>query len=78
MSTHYPPHPPLSDAFIAELNARFGKRFSQGESIRMQHGRDESVHTPALPDGVVFVESTEEVAELLRLCQTHRTPEKEQ
>jgi D-lactate dehydrogenase (cytochrome) len=74
MSTHYPPHPPLSDAFIAELNARFGKRFSQGESIRMQHGRDESVHTPALPDGVVFVESTEDVAELLRLCQTHRTP----
>jgi D-lactate dehydrogenase (cytochrome) len=74
MSTHYPPHPPLSDAFIAELNARFGKRFSQGESIRMQHGRDESVHAPALPDGVVFVESTEEVAELMRLCQKHHTP----
>jgi D-lactate dehydrogenase (cytochrome) len=74
MSTHYPPHPPLSDAFIAELNARFGKRFSQGESIRMQHGRDESVHAPALPDGVVFVESTEEVVELMRLCQTYQTP----
>jgi D-lactate dehydrogenase (cytochrome) len=74
MSTHYPPHPQLPDMLITKLSARFGKRFSQGESIRMQHGRDESVHKPALPDGVVFVESTEEVAELMRLCQAYRTP----
>lgn len=74
MNAHYPPHQPLPDAVVAELNARFGKRFSQGESIRLQHGRDESVHVPALPDGVVFAESTEEVAEVLRLCQRHRIP----
>lgn len=74
MNAHYPPHQALPDAVIAELNARFGKRFSQGESIRLQHGRDESVHAPALPDGVVFAESTEEVAEVLRLCQRHRIP----
>jgi D-lactate dehydrogenase (cytochrome) len=74
MNTYHQPHPALPDAFVAELSARFGKRFSQGESIRMQHGRDESVHAPALPDGVVFVKSTEEVVELMRLCQTHHTP----
>jgi len=72
--SHYPPHPPLPEALVAELNTRFGKRFSQGESIRTQHGRDESVHTPALPDGVVFAESTEEVAELVGLCRRHRVP----
>lgn len=74
MNAHYPPHQALPDAVVAELNARLGKRFSQGESIRLQHGRDESVHAPALPDGVVFAESTEEVAEVLRLCQRHRIP----
>lgn len=72
--SHYPPHPPLPDTLVAELRERFGARFSQGESIRTQHGRDESVHTPALPDGVVFAETTEEVAELVRLCRAHRTP----
>ncbi|MFA7291103.1 MAG: FAD-linked oxidase C-terminal domain-containing protein [Rhodocyclaceae bacterium] len=60
----------LADA----LNARFGKRFSRGESIRLQHGRDESVHTPACPDGVVFAESTEEVVETVRLCHAYRVP----
>jgi len=74
MNAHYPAHQPLPGTVVTELNARFGKRFSQGESIRLQHGRDESVHAPALPDGVVFAESTEEVAEVLRLCQRHRIP----
>lgn len=74
MSLNYPPHPPIPGGLIAELNARFGKRFSQGESIRMQHGRDESIHSPAPPDGVVFAKSTEEVADLMRLCCEYRVP----
>jgi D-lactate dehydrogenase (cytochrome) len=65
---------PLTDKLTDLLSARFGKRFSRGESICLQHGRDESVHTPALPDGVVFAESTEEVAEAVRLCHEHRVP----
>jgi D-lactate dehydrogenase (cytochrome) len=65
---------PLPAALTNALSTRFGKRFSQGQSIRLQHGRDESVHTPALPDGVVFAESTEEVAEVVRLCHEHRVP----
>ena len=73
-SAHYLPHPPLPEALVTELKVRFGKRFSQGESICMQHGRDESVHAPAVPDGVVFAESTAEVAELMRLCSEHRVP----
>ncbi len=64
----------LPHAFVTTLSERFGARFSQGESTRLQHGRDESVHQPMPPDGVVFAESTEEVAEVVRLCAAHGVP----
>ena len=48
--------------------------FSSGDSTRLQHGRDESVHQPALPDGVVMAESTEEVALTVGLCAEHGVP----
>ncbi|HQU79251.1 MAG TPA: FAD-linked oxidase C-terminal domain-containing protein [Azonexus sp.] len=53
---------------------RFGPRFSCGESTRLQHGRDESVHEPLLPDGVVMAENTDEVAFVVRLCAEHDVP----
>lgn len=65
---------PLPETLRAQLADRFGNRFSQGESIRLQHGRDESVHDPELPDGVVFAESTEDVSDAVRLCASHDTP----
>ena len=67
-------HAPLPEALIKALRQRFDSRFSQSESVRQQHGRDESVHAPELPDGVVFAESTEEVAEIMKLCRQHGTP----
>lgn len=68
------PRQPLAASLVAELEQRFGKRFSRGESILAQHGRDESAHAPALPDAVVFVESTAEVAALVTLARAHRVP----
>ena len=59
---------PLPAALIQSLQQQFQHRFSQGESNRLQHGRDESVHAPQPPDGVVMAESTEEVAAVVRLC----------
>ena len=56
------------------LSQQFQQRFSQGESTRLQHGRDESVHAPQAPDGVVLAESTDEVAAVVRLCAEHRVP----
>jgi D-lactate dehydrogenase (cytochrome) len=53
---------------------RAGSRFSQGDSIRLQHGRDESAHEPALPDGVLLAGSTQEVADVAALCHRHRVP----
>lgn len=65
---------PLPAALVEALRQQFGTRYSQGESVRLQHGRDESKHEPMLPDGVVFAESTEEVAAVVRLCREHRVP----
>jgi len=59
---------------IHALQQQFQQRFSQGESHRLQHGRDESVHAPQPPDGVVMAESTEEVADVVRLCAAHGVP----
>ncbi|MBI2307176.1 MAG: FAD-binding protein [Rhodocyclales bacterium] len=66
--------PPFPEALASALSARFGPRFSRGESVRLQHGRDESVHAPEPPDAVVFAESTAEVAEIVRCCAEHRVP----
>ena len=59
---------------LRSLGEKFKDRFSVGQSIRDQHGRDESPYEPIAPDGVVFVTTTEEVAEVVRLCASYRTP----
>lgn len=57
-----------------KLADHFGQRFSCGDSIRLQHGRDESVHEPALPDGIVMAHSTGEVVLVIGLCAQHGVP----
>ena len=74
MNTRLPAHRPLPEDLTTALRSRFGPRFSQGVSVLAQHGRDESVHPPAPPDGVVFAESTQDVAAVARLCHQHRIP----
>lgn len=64
----------LPETLIHSLQQQFQQRFSQGESQRLQHGRDESVHTPQPPDAVVMAESTAEVATVVRLCAEHGVP----
>jgi D-lactate dehydrogenase (cytochrome) len=66
---------PAPEALMAALRARFGAAFSMAQSVREQHGRDESVftHVPP-PAAVVFAESTRDVADAIRLCAQYRTP----
>ncbi|MGA8262232.1 MAG: FAD-linked oxidase C-terminal domain-containing protein [Arenicellales bacterium] len=70
-------HPTATHDFSSaspQLEALFAKRFSSGSSVREQHGRDEG-HLPTQPpDGVIFPETTEEVAKALRICHQHRIP----
>jgi len=56
------------EALASQLAQHFLQRFSRGESTRLQHGRDESIHQPQPPDAVVMAESSEEVALAVRLC----------
>jgi len=65
---------PLDAALLAALRQRLGDRLSTSAAVCAQHGKDESYHTPHAPDAVAFARSTEEVAEIVRLCAEHKTP----
>ncbi len=59
---------------IAVLKANFGERLSTSSGVRDHHSKDESWHHPHRPDAVVFPNTTEEVAEIVRTCARHVTP----
>jgi D-lactate dehydrogenase (cytochrome) len=59
---------------LESLRALLGDRLSTSAAVREQHGRDESYHPPAPPDAVAFAMSTEEVAQIVRICANHRIP----
>ena len=61
-------------AAIDALRHQFGERLSTNTGVRDHHGKDESWHPPHRPDAVVFPETSEEVADIVRTCATHRTP----
>lgn len=64
----------LTPDFLSQLEARFGARFSTAVSLRQQHSGTEAHHQAALPDAVVFAETTEEVAAVVALCASARVP----
>ena len=63
-----------SEALLAELRQCFGARLSTAEAVLLQHGSDESSYRPRAPDAVVFVQSTEEAAFVVRGCARERVP----
>jgi D-lactate dehydrogenase (cytochrome) len=56
------------------LAQRFGDRLTVAKGIRTQHANITSWHPVEIPDAVIFPESTEEVAEAVRVCAEHRMP----
>ena len=52
----------------AALRDRFGERCATGESVRRQHGNLLSEVPNQPPDAVLFPQTTEEVAEIVRIC----------
>lgn len=60
----------LQDALVAAL----GNKVSLNPNVLAAHGRDESYHTPYLPNAVVFAEQTQDVVTTLQICRELKAP----
>jgi len=76
-ATHLLPDAPLRPvppAMLDALASRFGAQLSTALAVREQHGRDEgSIQAPP-PSAVLFAESTQDVADAIRLAAEHDVP----
>lgn len=59
---------------IRTLQAMLGEHLQTTEEVLAQHSRDISWHPASLPEAVCYPASTEEVAEILKVCNRNRTP----
>ena len=67
------PDSPYQPALIA-LASLLGDRLSTGASVLALHARDEAHTTPAMPDAVAFPQTTDEVADIVKICAAHGCP----
>lgn len=75
--THLAPQLQLREvpaALVEALQQRFGARCSTAQVVREQHGRDESIFDVPPPTAVVFAESTQDVADAVKLAAQHKVP----
>ena len=61
-------------ALIEALKARFGASCSTAMVVREQHGRDESSFEAPPPAAVVFAQSTQDVADAVKLAAQYSVP----
>jgi D-lactate dehydrogenase (cytochrome) len=61
-------------ALIDALQQRFGTQCSTALAVREQHGRDESIFSVPPPSAVVFAESTQDVADAVKLAAQYQVP----
>ena len=66
--------PPARTSLLADLNALVGDRATTNATQLEHHSHSESWHPPAAPDVVVFPESTDEVAAIVRAAAAHDAP----
>ena len=62
------------DATTSALRALLGDRLSTVPGVRATHGKDESFHKAHAPDAVAFPATTDEVAEIVKICAANHTP----
>jgi len=64
----------VPQALVDALKARFGERCSTALVVREQHGRDESSFAAPPPAAVVFAQSTQDVADTVKLASAYSVP----
>src|SRR5579884_4099698 len=62
------------ETVIAAAREFLGERLSTNAALREHHSHGQDTQPPALPDAVAFVETTEEAARVLALCNQHHVP----
>ena len=63
-----------NDPAVSALRDLLGDKLSTGVSVLELHSRDEAYTRPVLPDAVAFPETSEDVAEIIRICAAHNCP----
>lgn len=69
-----PPSPEAIAAVVAALAAKFGNRLVTSQAVRQQHGHTLTWIPTQAPDAVVYPQTTEDVAEIVKLCAGHGVP----
>ena len=59
---------------IDEISQVLGDRLSTSQAVRDQHGDDLTWHENQPPDAVAFVQSAEEVSQIVRVCSNYEVP----
>ena len=59
---------------VQEIKKEFGQQFSNSKSILEQHTHTMTIHESELPDGVVFVETKEDVQKVVNICKKYKCP----
>ena len=62
------------EAVIEAASSFLGDRITTNAALREHHSHGQDSQTPVLPDAVAFVETTEEAAQLLALCNAEHVP----
>ena len=59
---------------VNKIKDEFGQQFSNSKSILEQHTHTMTIHDSELPDGVVFVETKEDVQKVVKICSEYKCP----
>jgi D-lactate dehydrogenase (cytochrome) len=59
---------------VNKIKDEFGQQFSNSKSILEQHTHTMTIHESELPDGVVFVETKEDVQKVVKICSEYKCP----
>jgi D-lactate dehydrogenase (cytochrome) len=66
--------PASADTVIAAARDFLGDRITTNATLREHHSHGQDTHPPVLPDAVAFIETSDEAARVLALCNANRVP----
>ena len=64
----------MNQSFKDEIVNLLGNRFSTSESVRANYSKGEDIFDPVLPLGVAFPNTSQEVSQILKICNNFQIP----